>query len=113
MFAARAGPADRGRCGAFTGADIGHFEGSGALESTGWEAGKLRTTEAAPIGSSVEETQGGAAAATCGTGTCGTGTCGTGWKREILASAAAGQGQDGLRRGGRSVRNVDLSSLQR
>ena len=108
MFAARAGPADRGRCGAFTGADIGHFEGSGALESTGWEAGKLRTTEAAPIGSSVEETQGGAAAATCGTGTCG-----TGWKREILASAAAGQGQDGLRRGGRSVRNVDLSSLQR
>ena len=36
-----------------------------------------------------------------------------GGKREILASAAVGQGQDGLRRGGRSVRNVDLSSLQR
>ena len=36
-----------------------------------------------------------------------------GGKGEILASAAVGQGQDGLRRGGRSVKNVDLSSLQR
>ena len=79
------------------------------MESTGWEAGKLRTTEAAPIGSSVEETQGGAAAATCGTGTY----VEPGGKGEILASAAVGQGQDGLRRGGRSVRNVDLSSLQK